>query len=50
MPIKFVKTEYILTLIKKFLKVFGFVRFLYDKMLSDRKDSYKKTRKVLALI
>ncbi|MCD2318321.1 hypothetical protein LRB59_05575 [Borreliella burgdorferi] len=23
---------------------------MYDKMLSDRKDSYKKTRKVLALI
>lgn len=39
----------ILTPIKKkyFLKVFGCVRFLYNKMLSDKKDYYEKNKQSL---
>ncbi|MCD2394347.1 helix-turn-helix domain-containing protein [Borreliella burgdorferi] len=32
---------------KYFSKVFGCVRFLYNKMLSDKKDYYKKINKIL---
>ncbi len=35
---------------KYFLKVFRCVRFLYNKMLSDKKDYYEKINKVLLLI
>ncbi|MCD2387492.1 helix-turn-helix domain-containing protein [Borreliella burgdorferi] len=32
---------------KYFSKVFGCVRFLYNKMLSDKKDYYEKINKIL---
>ncbi len=35
---------------KYFSKVFRCVRFLYNKMLSDKKDYYEKINKVLLLI
>ncbi len=49
MLIKLISAEYIPTPIKKkyFSKVFGCVRFLYNKMLSDKKDYYKNNRQNL---
>ncbi|WNY63332.1 helix-turn-helix domain-containing protein (plasmid) [Borreliella carolinensis] len=48
MLIKLIKTKYILTLIKRnFSKVFGFVRFLYNKMLDIGEILMQKTKKVL---
>ncbi|MCD2396201.1 helix-turn-helix domain-containing protein [Borreliella burgdorferi] len=35
---------------KYFSKVFGCVRFLYNKMLSDKKDYYEKINKILLSI
>ncbi|WP_420025297.1 helix-turn-helix domain-containing protein (plasmid) [Borreliella yangtzensis] len=35
---------------KYFLKVFGCVKFLYNKMLNYNKNYYLKNKKVLALI
>ncbi|ADQ31264.1 transposase, OrfB family (plasmid) [Borreliella burgdorferi JD1] len=35
---------------KHFSKVFGCVRFLYNKMLSDKKDYYEKINKILLSI
>ncbi len=48
MLIKLTSTEYILTTQKEyFSKVFGCVRFLYNEMLSDKKDYYEKNKQSL---